>query len=539
MRKQPEYSHEAGRGRHWVGTTGTSSDSLGPAIGFRPYALIVVKPPLPVAELEELVLLTRAHHPLLLLETLEEERAEVLLEHLAAKIGIPLFDWAPQQGLMRRGETGPVYGSQTLQAALQHIASSDLEALYHLRHVGDELMDPAIVARIAAVERRLRLHRGAIIITGKDIECPPALEPLLARVKLSGPSQNEYYEYVRALLADTRTRSRVDVQMDAQAVAELLSHLNGLMLTEVRRILTSAMVADQSLGPHTIERVIVEKQRLVSESGVLEYYPTKVELGALAGLTRLKQWLAVRSAIFKDSARAVEFGLSPPRGLLLLGVQGCGKSLSAKAVAAAWQLPLLRLDPARLYDKYVGATERNLKSAIEMAERLAPVVLWIDEIEKALAVTDNDGGASRRLLGTFLTWLQEKRQSVFVVATANDVSQLPAELLRKGRFDEIFFVDLPTATARKDILAVHLQRRKRDPARFDLEALSALSEGFSGAELEEAIASALYQAFQTGGEVEDRHIAEALRTTVPLSITMREPIQALRSWAQGRTVPAD
>jgi hypothetical protein len=485
------------------------------------------------------MLLTRAHHPLLLLETQEEERAEVLLENLAAKLAIPLFDWAPQQGLVRRGEAGAVYGSQSMQAALQHIASSDFEALYHFRHVGDELLSSPTVARLAAVERKLRAHRGAIIITGKDIECSPALEPLLARVKLRGPSQSEYYEYVRQLLADTRTRLPVDMQLDSQTVAELLNHLNGLTLTEVRRILTSAMVADQSLGPHTIERVIAEKQRLVGESGVLEYYPAKVELGLIAGLTRLKQWLSLRAAVFKDSARATEFGLSAPRGVLLLGVQGCGKSLSAKAVAAAWQLPLLRLDPARLYDKYVGETERNLARAIELAERLAPVVLWIDEIEKALAVTDNDGGASRRLLGTFLTWLQEKRESVFVVATANDVSQLPPELLRKGRFDEIFFVDLPSTEARKLILAIHLQRRQRSPASFDLEALSALSEGFSGAELEEAVASALYQAFQTSQDLDDRLIAEALRATVPLSVTMREPIEALRNWASGRTVPAD
>jgi SpoVK/Ycf46/Vps4 family AAA+-type ATPase len=377
------------------------------------------------------------------------------------------------------------------------------------------------------------------VVTGVDVQVPPALGALFARVKLRKPTSDEYYEYVRALLADVRTRAPVAMQLDAPAVAELLAHLNGLTLMEVRRILTAAMAVDGSLGRHTIEHVLSEKQRLVSESGVLEYYPTKIELGAIAGLEKLKEWLAARATAFKDKTRAEQFGLTPPRGLLLLGVQGCGKSLSAKAVAAAWQLPLLRLDPARLYDKYVGQTERNLRTAIETAERLAPVVLWIDEIEKALTVSDSDGGASNRLLGTFLTWLQEKNEAVFVIATANDVTRLPPELLRKGRFDEIFFVDLPSLEARERILAVHLEGRKRDPASFDLRALAALSEGYSGAELEEAIVAALYKAFQEGAPLGEVHVAAALRATIPLSVTMREPIEALREWARGRTISAD
>jgi MoxR-like ATPase len=476
---------------------------------------------------------------LVLLETQESERAEVLLEHLATRMSLPLFDWLPHQGLMRRGETGPVYGTEKLRAALQYITGNSLEAVYHFRLVDDQLSEPIVVSQLAAAERLLRAHRGAIVITGKDVELPQALEVLFARVKLRKPTLEEYYEYVRELLADVRSRSPVSVNMDSQTVSELLTHLNGLLLSEVRRILTSAMVMDQSLGPQTIQRVIQEKQRLVGQGGVLEYYPAKVELGAIAGLTALKQWLAARAVVFRDSARAAQFGLSAPRGVLLLGVQGCGKSLAAKAVAAGWQLPLLRLDPARLYDKYVGETERNLRTAIETAERLAPVVLWIDEIEKALAVTDNDGGASTRLLGTFLTWLQEKQASVFVVATANDVTRLPAELLRKGRFDELFFVDLPRAEARIQILRVHLQSRGRNPDLYDLTSLAALAEGYSGAELEQAVVAALYDAFQAGEELEDVHIARALHAAVPLSVTMSEKVQALRNWAQGRTVPAD
>jgi ATP-dependent 26S proteasome regulatory subunit len=473
------------------------------------------------------------------LETAEEERAEVLLEHVARRMGLPLFDWTPHKGLIRRGEAGPVYGTQKLHAALSHIASTEFEALYHFHQIADELTDQIVIAQLVAAERVFRDRRGAIFVTGVDLVVPRVLDALFARVKMRGPTAEEYYEYVRTLLADVRTRVKVDMQMDSHVVSELLTHLNGLTLSEVRRILTAAMVADGSLGPHTVNRVMEAKKRIVQQSGVLEYYATRVELADIAGLANLKQWLSTRAAAFKDSARASEFGLTAPRGVLLLGVQGCGKSLSAKAVSAAWNLPLLRLDPARLYDKYVGETERNLRTAIDTAERLAPVVLWIDEIEKALAVTENDGGASQRLLGTFLTWLQEKRESVFVVATANDVTRLPPELLRKGRFDEIFFVDLPDFEARCRILATHLKRRKRDPELFDLSALSSLAAGFSGAEIEEAIIAALYVAFERGVELDSSQLAQSLVATVPLSVTMKEAVARLRTWAEGRTVRAD
>jgi SpoVK/Ycf46/Vps4 family AAA+-type ATPase len=269
---------------------------------------------------------------------------------------------------------------------------------------------------------------------------------------------------------------------------------------------------------------------------VLEYFPHEHQMGDIAGLNELKEWLRKRQAAFEDPRRAKEYGLTPPKGLLLIGVQGCGKSLCAKAVASEWKLPLIRLDPSNLYNRYVGESEKNLRRAIRLAEAMAPVVLWIDEIEKSLSQEDADGGPAQRIFGTFLAWLQDKKENVFVIATANDISKLPPELLRKGRFDEIFFVDLPDGDARRRILEIHLRRRKRDPSKFDLVRLVELTQGFSGAEIEQAVVSALYTAFSREEELDTEAIAEEIQLTKPLSVTMAERIEGLRAWASDRAV---
>jgi SpoVK/Ycf46/Vps4 family AAA+-type ATPase len=285
--------------------------------------------------------------------------------------------------------------------------------------------------------------------------------------------------------------------------------------------------------------VLQAKRAVIERTGVLEYFPTDERLEEVAGLGALKRWLEQRAVAFHDPPRARDFGLSPPRGILLIGVQGCGKSLCAKAVASAWQLPLLRFDPSRIFDRYVGQTEKNMAHAMRIAERMAPVILWIDELEKTFAQGDRDGGVSARLLGSFLAWMQDRRENVFVIATANDIGQLPPELLRKGRFDEIFFVDLPDRDARRAIAAIHLQRRKRVPGQFDLERVADESEGFSGAEIEQAIVSALYDCFSRDEQLTTQAVVSELRRTRPLSVTMAESVQALRQWARERAVAAD
>ncbi|HEV2131942.1 MAG TPA: AAA family ATPase, partial [Longimicrobiaceae bacterium] len=288
-------------------------------------------------------------------------------------------------------------------------------------------------------------------------------------------------------------------------------------------------------------RAVVEtKTAVVEREGLLEYYPVEESMAEVAGLDGLKGWLAKRRMILADPERARQYGLPFPKGVLLLGVPGCGKSHSAKAVSTEWGLPLLKFDPAGLYNKYIGETEKNFKRAIGTAEKLAPVILWIDEIEKAFASSGEgeDGGVSRRLLGSFLSWLQERGGDVFVVATANDVTRLPPELLRKGRFDEVFFVDLPGAKARRAIFEIHLRRRGQDPTRFDLARLVEATEGFSGAEIEQVIVSGLYTAFASHAELSDRILLEEIAATRPLSRVMPERIAALREWARERTVAA-
>jgi SpoVK/Ycf46/Vps4 family AAA+-type ATPase len=286
--------------------------------------------------------------------------------------------------------------------------------------------------------------------------------------------------------------------------------------------------------------VFSEKQQVIKKSGLLEYYESQEKFSDVAGLENLKQWLKKRSIAFTD--RAKKFGLPAPRGVLLLGVQGCGKSLCAKAVSGLWGLPLLRFDVGRMFSSLVGSSEENIRRAIQVAESVAPAILWVDEIDKALAGAANsagsDGGTAARVFGTLLTWLSEKTSPVFVIATANNISQLPPELLRKGRLDEIFFVDLPTPAERKEIFRIHIEKRGRIAANFNLDDLARVSEGFNGAEIEEAVIAALFDAFSTQQDLNTEILKGAIADTVPLSKTMSEELNRLRTWATGRSRPA-
>ncbi len=493
-------------------------------------------PPSP-DQLRELEILIRAHHPLLLVETVEEERVHVLLEHCAEHIGLPLFSWTQVDGLRREmPEPGHTPESGPPQKALSFIERSNLEAIFHLKGLGPYLHEPAVIAQIKNIHKKYFGHRGAIVLSGHGIDMPPAIEHLFTPLSLHAPSSEAYHSFVQAVLRDLAKRLHVKVELSRADVSQLLTALHGLTFFEVRKIITQAVIEDGVLGREDIVKVLEAKRQIIERSGVLEYFPHEHDMGDVAGLTELKDWLRKRQSAFEDPKRAKDYGLSPPKGLMLIGVQGCGKSLCAKAVAAEWKLPLIRLDPSNLYNRYVGESEKNLKRAIKLAEAMAPVVLWIDEIEKALSQEDAEGGPAQRIFGTFLAWLQDKKENVFVIATANDISKLPPELMRKGRFDEIFFVDLPGAEARKRILQIHLERRKRDPAKFDLRRLVELTDGFSGAEIEQAVVSALYTAFSHQEDLTTEFIAEEIEMTKPLSVTMAERIDALREWAKDRAV---
>ncbi len=302
----------------------------------------------------------------------------------------------------------------------------------------------------------------------------------------------------------------------------LVGALRGLTLNQARQAVSHALLRDGTLNTEAIGTVLQRKAEAISESGLLEYYPVQDNRFELGGFGNLKNWLQRAAVGFTEQARALN--LTPPKGILLVGVQGCGKSLAAKVIAREWALPLLKLDMGRLYDKYIGETEKNFRKAISLAESIAPTVVWLDEIEKALGTVgggEGDGGVSRRVFASFLTWLQDKKQEVFLVATANDLSVLPPELLRKGRFDEIFFVDLPNEEEREAILTIHLRLRKQDPQAFRLEEIVSASDGFSGAELEQAVVAALYRALHQKRSLDTELLLEELRQTVPLSVSRK------------------
>lgn len=494
--------------------------------------------------LREAELLIRSRHSLLLAETEDVDRLVTLLGHVADRLGIPLFRWSRSRGLVRADEPSAdgkgIYGSTDPSNALQHIAHAEAGALYHFHGLPAGTVEGSLLASLFRdAAATLSQGSGAMVITGSGLELPPEVERVATSFSVPGPSREEIRALLGRIVRDLTTRRHLDVDLTANDVEVLVNHLNGLTAMEAEKILTKAMIEDGVLDRSDIDSVLEAKRGIVEREGLLEYYPVEDTLVDIAGMGILKDWLRKRRSILTNPDEAREFGLSFPRGLLLLGIPGSGKSLAAKAVSSDWRLPLLKLDPSNLYNKFIGESERNFKRAMATADKMSPVVLWIDEIEKAFASGGSeDGGVSQRILGSFLGWMQERRGDVFIVATANDVSRLPPELLRKGRFDEIFFVDLPDAEVRREIFRVHLSARDRDPEDFDLEALAVATEGFSGAEIEQVVVSALYAAFTDGDGLDTDLLIREAGATRPLSVTAPERIGALRAWARERAVSA-
>lgn len=490
--------------------------------------------------LHDLDLLLRSRYALIHLETAEEDRAETLLLHLSDRLGIPLFVWTSSKGLRRSDKATPVYDTADPAKALAHVESARFPALYVFRGLGEYLADTGLQQRLVDASAPYHAVNGAILLTGLDVTLAERHRAHAATVRLPPPDVEEYRALLMHILRDLNSRGRVEIDQTPEETNQLLGALRGLTLLEAEKILTKAMVEDGRLSPDDVAMVVDAKRHLIEREGLLEYYPVEETMDEVADLASLKDWLRKRQVIVSTPARAAEFGLEFPKGVLLLGVPGCGKSLCAKAVAMEWRLPLLKLDPSNLYNKFIGESEKNFKRAISTAERMAPVILWIDELEKAFAgAGDNDGGVTQRILGTFLSWLQDRRGDVFVVATANDVSRLPAEFLRKGRFDEVFFVDLPDGPTRREIFRIHLAGRSQDPAVFDLDALASHSEGFSGSEIEQAVVAALYTAFSNTASLSTAAVLGEIESTRPLSEMMSEKVAKLRSWAEGRTVRAN
>ena len=493
--------------------------------------------------LHQLDVLIRSRHSLIFFNTQEEDRAEALLRLLADHMNIPFFTWSLNKGLVREDleAKAPVYNSHEIMIALGHIESSSLPAIYHFKSLGSFLEDKKVVEKLKNISLEFTKENGALIISGHCVDIPETLKMHSAKIDMPDPSIEEYRELLHHIIRDLRFRDNLSVDLDSVQEIQLLNNIQGLTLTEAEKILTKVMVVDNRLSKEDIFEVIGAKKEILEKEGVLEYYPAEESMEEIAGLENLKDWLSKRKKIITNPDKAKDFGLSFPKGILVLGVPGCGKSLCAKAVAMEWGLPLLKFDTANLYNKYIGETEKNLKKAIEISEKMSPVVLWIDEIEKAFSSVSagNDGGVSTRIFGTFLSWMQERKGDVFIFATANDVSKLPPEFLRKGRFDEIFFVDLPDRETRKRILEIHLSKRDKNPDNFDLELLSDLTDGFTGAEVEQLIVSVLFTAFSKEEELSTELLAEETKKTLPLSVTMAERISELRNWAEGRSIQAN
>lgn len=490
----------------------------------------------------------RARYPIVYVVSAEEQRVQQLLAPIAERRQKSIYEWSCTTGLVPGGATG---GSIQLQknrnsptrdplAALDQVIEQVDPAIFLFKDLHPFLTrgnqnQHAIIRKLKEIALQLKNSFKTIVLVSPVLEVPVEIEKEVTVLHLPLPSSAEISELLDKIVNDVRRFKQIKIELDDAGRDRLLQAARGLTLNEAENVFARILVRKERLTGEEVPEVLEEKRQLVRKNGLLEYYDTSESFEEVGGLASLKDWLQKRALAFSPAAR--EFGLSAPRGVLLLGVQGCGKSLCAKAVASLWEVPLLRFDIGKMFGSFVGSSEDNIRRAIQVAESVAPAILWVDEIDKAFAGASNhagDSGTSARVLGTFLTWLSEKSAPVFVMATANDISNLPPELLRKGRLDEIFFVDLPDVAEREAIFAIHLRRRGRDPEAFPLGELAAASEGLSGAEIEEVINSALYEAFYENSDLKENHLFSGLRQTVPLSRTMEEQLQELRKWSHGR-----
>lgn len=498
---------------------------------------------------EELDVLIRARYPILYVVSWEEERVQQCLEKIAAARNKKLMTWTVTQGLVKAGAemTRTKSGSANTTdpiVALDAVMEQMDPTIYLFKDfhhfTEDQRCNCSVLRKLRDVAQRLRDTYKSVVIVSPLLKLAPELTKDVTVLEFELPQSTEFSELLDRIIDDVKDNPQIQIQLDGDSREGLLHAARGLTLKEAENVFAKTLVLDGRLDADDVSIVFSEKQQIIKKSGLLEYYEAQEDLAHVAGLQNLKEWLSKRSIAFSD--RAARFGLPAPRGVLLLGVQGCGKSLCAKAMSALWKLPLLRFDLGRMFSSLVGSSEENMRRAIQTAESIAPAILWIDEIDKALAGVagsgSSDGGTGSRVFGTLLTWLSEKTAPVFVIATANDIRHLPPELLRKGRLDEIFFVDLPAAEERQDIFKIHLRRRGRRSSEFDLVELARMSDGFSGAEIEEAIISALFDAFSRQIPLSTETILASLASTVPLSRTMQEELTRLRTWAEGRARPA-
>jgi AAA+ superfamily predicted ATPase len=489
----------------------------------------------PLRDLEAII---RSRTPLIVIESNEEPQIVRMIREIGRRLQFKAYRWTVTEGLQAFEPCDqPSQSVVKSQEVLNYIKSDSRSCIFVLLDFHPYLEDAVHVRHLKDIALTYPKHFSTVVIVGCALTIPEQLLPFTARFRLPLPTPDELRGIVYDVAADWGAEhGRRDVQTTNKALDLLVRNLVGLTATDARRLAGKAINDDGAISELEIPEIMRAKYELLGRDGVLSFEYETAKFSEIGGMQRLRNWLDVRKQFLLEGANS---SLDAPRGVLLLGVQGCGKSLAAKAAAGIFGVPLLRLDFGVLYNKYYGETERNLRKSLETAEVMSPCVLWMDEIEKGVAVQDDDDGLSRRILGTFLTWMSERRKPVFIVATANDIMRLPPELVRKGRFDEIFFVDLPSPQNRRDILAIHLRKRSLDPAKFDLDELIKVTEGFSGSEIEQAIVSATYTARAQGHGLTQSDLLTEIRQTRPLSVVMAENVKATRDWAATRTVPCD
>lgn len=491
----------------------------------------------------DLELILRSRTPIIIIESRDETRILELLQSIAMRRSttsyMPLYRWTITDGLQRLDillEPQAINSEPT--DVLKHIRAVSKPGMYVLLDFHPFLDDPVHVRLLKDICIRYRDVERQIVLISHKVSVPSELDGFCARFDIALPDEQERSRIVQQMVDEyARENPGCEVQIDPKAHQLLIRNLAGLSYGDTKRLARNAIYVDGAITRSDLPNVMQAKYELLNRGGALQFEYDTATFGDVGGLSRLKAWLAQRRPAFRGDASAAH--LDPPKGILLLGIQGCGKSLAAKATAAIFGVPLLRLDFGAIYDKYHGETERKLRESLRTADVMSPCVLWIDEIEKGIAGRGGETGTTQRVLGTFLTWMAEKKSHVFVVATANDISTLPPELVRKGRFDEIFFVDLPSPEIRASILAIHLSSRDQPLGNFDITGLAAAMEGFSGAEIEQAVVAALYAAHATKQLLNSEHIKTEIKQTRPLSVVLSEKISAMRDWADGRTVSCD
>ena len=515
--------------------------------------------------MDRLKILINSSTPIVVMETVEELRAVRMIKAACNDLKLATFEWSIAAGLVRCGANAPdpefedalppggydpthhtgeqntkaIYNSQDPAQMLGNLEAVSIEATFILKDFHRHMEDAIVVRRLRDVGQKFSANRRTVVITGPRVVIPPELAGLVEFFDLALPDRRRLRHIVDETLVRIAKTHTLQRKLDAAGLDTLAASLLGLTEEEAERAISQAVVARYAVSAESVADVLEAKKALLKRSEMLEFVDANDDMGCVGGLDNMKSWLEQRRNSW--DAQALQFGLDPAKGVIILGVQGCGKSLCARAIAGEWGLPLVKFDTAAIYDKFIGETEKRIQKVFKVAEGLAPCVLWIDELEKVFAGSgadsaSADAGVSSRLLASFLSWMQDRKPAVFVAATCNNVTVLPPELIRKGRFDELFFVDLPSPGERKQIFGIQLEKRKRNPVAYDLDRIADAAKGFSGAEVESAVQTALYAAFARKQELTTEDVLTALASTVPLSITRAEEIAELRAWAKDRAV---